>query len=376
MANLKRLWAIWVGSCGLALAAAAGALYSIWGLDLTLRWLLATGGLLVYQLAYLRRYLDENRDIDTGNLHQHLGPANWLTVIRGALLTFVAGFLLVPRPEGWLAWVPALLYLGAMLIDYVDGYAARVSGVVTRLGSRMDMHFDGHGYMIGGLLLVVWGQAPVWYLLVALARPLYVLGEKYLAWRNQPLRPLYPNPFRRPLSGAQMGFTTALMFPVFTPPGTTIAATLYMLPFLANFLLDWLWVSGTLPESFMVPGRRRARWLKIARAWIPLLLRAGLVVLLAVRMQQPVFVGLSKWFSDLLHSAAILAALTGSAGRVIAVAMMLFSGFYLRTNAGDLLSWCILLVSLGLFFGGTGRFSLWTPENWLIYRIAGEKAES
>jgi CDP-diacylglycerol---glycerol-3-phosphate 3-phosphatidyltransferase len=72
-----------------------------------------------------------------------------------------------------------------MLIDYVDGYAARRSGMTSQLGSRLDMHIDVHGYLIGGFLLALWGQVPIWYLAVPMARPLYVLGEWVLNRQNR-----------------------------------------------------------------------------------------------------------------------------------------------------------------------------------------------
>jgi CDP-diacylglycerol---glycerol-3-phosphate 3-phosphatidyltransferase len=374
MANLRRSWSIWFGVCIVGSAVAAATLSQIWGWNLSLRWLIPAGGLLLYQLLYLYRFLGENRNLASGVLYDRLGPGNWLTIFRGASLAMVAGFLLIPQPEGWVAWMPAVLYLAAMLIDYVDGYAARISNTVTRLGSRLDMHFDVHGYIIGGLLIVLWGQAPVWYLLVALARPLYVVGEWLYAKQQKNLRPLYPNPFRRALSGAQMGFTAVLLFPLFKPPATTIAAALYMLPFLTTFLLDWLWVSGVLPESFVQLGERRTRLLRFTKEIFPLLLRTVLIGLLIMRAEQPGAAGTMAGLFTVLHAVAILAFLTGSAGRMFAVGVMLLSGLYLRIGAGDLLAWGMLFTSLGLFFSGTGRFSLWTPEDWLIYYVAGEKA--
>jgi CDP-diacylglycerol---glycerol-3-phosphate 3-phosphatidyltransferase len=375
MTKLRRAWTIWIVIGISGLSAAAWGLSSLWGTQYALRWLISSGAVFIYQAIYLYRCLDENRD-SSGRLFPHLGPANWLTVGRGALLALVAGFLFVPRPEGWLEWVPAGLYLTAMLIDYADGYMARISGIVTRLGSRLDMHFDVHGYLIGGILAVAWGQAPVWYLLVALARPFYVLGEWILAHRGQTPRALYPNPFRRVMSAAQMGFTAVLIFPVFTPPGTIIAATVYMLPFLTNFLLDWLWVSGVLPDAFIHSTLWRSRWVHTTRTLFPLIMRVVLSGFLFARALGPGLDGPSLVFIQILHGLLILAILTGTVGRVFAVGAMLLSGFYLREVAADWLAWGILFTAFGVFFGGTGRFSLWTPEDWLIYRIAGEKKQA
>jgi hypothetical protein len=101
-----------------------------------------------------------------------------------------------------------------------------------------------------------------------------------------------------------------------------------------------------------------------------------LVILLIARILQPGLPGIYAGLIYLVHGLAVIAVLTGSLGRVIAVGVMLVSGLYLQINTGDLLSWGLLLTSLSLFFSGTGRFSLWKPEDWLIYHIAGEKSKS
>ena len=86
------------------------------------------------------------------------------------------------------------------------------------------------------LLLIQYGQAPVWYILVGLARYLFVFG----LWLRQKMGltnyPLPPNRIRRGLAGSQMGFIAVILLPVFTPPATLVAATLFMTPFSIAFL--------------------------------------------------------------------------------------------------------------------------------------------
>lgn len=70
--------------------------------------------------------------------------------------------------------------------------------------------------------------------------------------------------------------------------------------------------------------------------------------------------------------AGLAAVGAGAAGRAASLGMAILSGFILRANPGDVLYWAILFAGIGLFLAGTGRYSLWKPEDWLIYHRAGE----
>jgi hypothetical protein len=52
--------------------------------------------------------------------------------------------------------------------------------------------------------------------------------------------------------------------------------------------------------------------------------------------------------------------------------VMLMCGFVLRSSVSEGLYWAILLSGTGVLLAGTGRYSLWKPEEWLITHKAGE----
>jgi CDP-diacylglycerol---glycerol-3-phosphate 3-phosphatidyltransferase len=96
-------------------------------------------------------------------------------------------------PNRKISWpgLPAIIFTLAIAADFFDGFAARVSNHVTRLGEALDMKLDGVGVLIAIILAVQYGSLPAWYLLVASARYLY-LGGIYI--REKKAYPVYELP--------------------------------------------------------------------------------------------------------------------------------------------------------------------------------------
>jgi CDP-diacylglycerol---glycerol-3-phosphate 3-phosphatidyltransferase len=335
-------------------------------------WLLIAGGMAMQLFLFLWQHLDDNRSQAAGgNLFASLGPANQVTIARAVLTGALAGFLPGPWPQGWLAWVPGGLYLLVAVLDFVDGFLARVTGRTTRLGELLDMKWDGAGVLIGAALAVRYEQAPVWFLLVALARFIFLLGEWLLRRRGVTLFELDPSMVRRALAGMQMGFIGVVLLPVFTPPATQVASTLFMLPFLIHFTRDFLWVSGRIgPQA---GGRQSgSRWKGQVWAWLPIGLRLSQVLLLALMLAEQARAGFSMPGVTVIAALALPAIMIGVTGRLVALVVLLMTGFALQTSPLHWLYWAVLLNSTLLFIIGTGRFSLWKPEEWLIHHRAGE----
>ena len=135
-----------------------------------------------------------------------------------------------------MGWAAGGLYTGAILIDYMDGIAARLTQHPSHLGAWLDTNFDALGILIAPALGIWWGQLPPWYLLVALAYYLFIGGIWLRNRRRLHVYDLPPSAIRRPLAGIQMGFISAILWPVLAPPLTWWAATLVMIPFVAGFL--------------------------------------------------------------------------------------------------------------------------------------------
>ncbi len=373
MHRLRAEWAGYVLASLAFITAAYLILRQDWGINYAARWLVVVLGLAAYQFVFLWRHLGDNRPVDSPHLLTGIGLANWVTMARGIFNAALAGFLLGPWPAGWLAWAPGTLYLVSALMDFADGYVARVTGRVTVLGEVLDMKWDGVGLLLATALSVLYGQAPVPYLLVGLARYLYLYGIWQRKKRDLPVYDLLPSRIRRPFAGMQMGVVAAILLPVYGPPATWVATLIFTLPFLLNFLRDWLTVSGQIRPTVRRDGSSGSIWQRRLQEYLPLVMRAGLVVLLIDLIIYQVRLAASAPGIILVALLALWALLLGAAGRLFSLAVLLMTGFSLQVTPLEWRYWVILLFSITLMMVGTGRFSLWKPEDWLIYKRAGER---
>jgi CDP-diacylglycerol--glycerol-3-phosphate 3-phosphatidyltransferase len=261
--KLRRRW-LWLAiGWGTAVSLFYFWLRHIWQIELANRWLGLTLLPLLYCLWVVGRHLAENRRAGETAVLPTFGWGNRLTLLRGLAISMVAGFLFSPWPEGWLAWLPMLLYTAADVADYLDGYLARITNHATRLGERLDMEYDGLGMLVVSLLAVWYGQLPWWYLILGLARYLFVFGLWWREMRGLPAHNLPPSVHRRVFAGFQMGFMSAVLWPIVPPAFATIAGTIFAIPTALGFLRDWFLVTGRLdPQADAY--RRMQRWLYVA----------------------------------------------------------------------------------------------------------------
>jgi CDP-diacylglycerol--glycerol-3-phosphate 3-phosphatidyltransferase len=178
-----------------------------------------------------------------------------------------------------------------------------------------------------------------------------------------------------------MGFIAVVLLPVFSPPATRVAAVLFMLPFLLHFGRDFLWVSGVLRPAAAqsaVRGPRAAGDLegtrRALRFVLPIMLRGVLAALLLVVLVQQIDSGDISLGVMIVVGMALPGVLLGAAGRILALAVLLMSGFSLQSAPANLVYWLLLLVSTLMFISGTGKYSLWKPEEWLIHHRPGEES--
>jgi CDP-diacylglycerol--glycerol-3-phosphate 3-phosphatidyltransferase len=179
-----------------------------------------------------------------------LGPATHVTLLRGLLVSLVAGFAPF-APVGALGWLPALLYGTAALCDRWDGRIARRRGEATPFGARLDEAMDALGLLMAPLVAVVWNRLPPWYLLLGAAYYLFHAG----LWLRRRLKlPVHLDrvtrrPSTRIFAGLQMVLVSVALAPLLPPSVTTVAATLLMIPTLLFFARDWFILIGWLEPS-------------------------------------------------------------------------------------------------------------------------------
>jgi CDP-diacylglycerol---glycerol-3-phosphate 3-phosphatidyltransferase len=374
LTRLRLQWVLFTLAAGTFIWLTFEILIVAWYPGYAGRWMVQAAVLSIFPLVVLWRGLPDNRRPGETYLVPTLGAGNLLTAIRGILIAALAGFLFLPRPIGWIGWIPGVLYTVAALADLFDGYLARKFHQATRLGEILDMSFDGLGVLVGSFLLVQYGQAPGVYLLVGLARYLFLFGSWIRRRAGKPVFELAESRARRPLAGAQMGFIAVTLFPVFSPPGITLAAALFALPFLVSFLLDWLVVSGVLnsaPSKVIIGIHTRGKSFNtFLLRWMPVTLRflaTGLLVIWLLSANRPIMpmVGFLAGLGGIMVAA-------GAAGRLAALMVLFSLGIHTGSSSLGLIEVCLLIVAIAIFFMGSGAYSIWVPERQLISRRLGD----
>lgn len=341
-----------------------------WLSRFALTWLAFALAACLYQWWFVWRNIAQNRPNEGGALYSSLGWANEITILRGYLFAILAGFIFLPPPPGVLAWAPGILYLAAVCMDFLDGYLARVTRMTSVLGSMMDMEWDSLGMLIAVSVGIFSGQIHASYFILAIARFVFIFGIDWRVKKGLPVYTLDESMIRRALAGMQMGFVAVVLLPVFNSTVTQIASIGFMLPSLVHFWRDWLWVSGGLRQGDQKASLTKNRVLYIV---FPLVLRGLLVLLLGIFICIDLNDGQVRHVAALVITSIALPALVlGLAGRITALGILLMLGFLLRADINQPVYWLILFCSALVMISGTGPYSLWSPENWLIYHRAGE----
>lgn len=257
------------------------------------------------------------------------------------------------------------LYTAAVLVDAVDGVLARLTNHATRLGEILDMCFDGLGMLAATALIVQYGQAPAWYILIGLARYLFLFG----IWLRERLGKInYPMPAsvrRRWMAAVQMGFVSVILWPVFSPPETHVIAIFFGLPLLIGFVWDWLYVSGVIT---LETPQRYAVIKDFILKWVPVGLRFGVLIFTIptlISAIEPTPFMLLMWINLTL-------VLAGAAGRTAAIAGLISLGLHPMKAALSPIELLRGILYAMILLLGSGAFSLWKPEDRLIYRKLGE----
>jgi CDP-diacylglycerol--glycerol-3-phosphate 3-phosphatidyltransferase len=395
LSPLRRQWLLVAAVYAAGLLAGYTLLQGGAGAQQALQWLALATTAMAIQLGILWFALPYNRrqgyslaaTQDTG-LVPSLGYANGITLLRGLLACMLAGFLFSPLPDGWLAWAPALLYTADRLVDFADGYVARITRSETKLGEILDIEFDGLGILIAIALGIQYGKLPPWYLLLGLARQLFVLGMWLLRRAGKPVYDLAPSEHRRMIAGFQTGFITVVLWPLWPPTVTLLAAYLMAIPLFFSFGRDWLVVSGVIDASSPGYWRSRAQAKLWIEGWLPLAARlcaAGL----ALPILWQAAPSLAPWQAGigdlgipgstfvfglliLLGLLAVGAVFLGAAARVGALVLAAIAALHIAATG---LQWegnaLLLICAIIVVHLGPGKWALWRPEEPLLRAKAG-----
>jgi len=364
--SLHRRWYVYAMICLTATLLGLAGLRGSAGRLAAERWSFTTILLMVIILSLSWRGLGSNLRPDETRLLPVLGAGNVVTLGRGVLIALLSGFLMFEKPDGWLGWVPGLLYFIAILGDLLDGTLARLSKMPTRLGEFLDMEFDSLGVLVAASLTIHYQQTPPWYILVGLARYLFIVGILIRKRSGLKSAQLLPSIRRRLLAGSQMGLMAFLLLPIFSPPATYWVATAFGLPFLAGFIWDWFYTIQWIHENEenAIVERRITNWAGFLLRWI-----ATGLWLYSLFIQQSAFD--AKSWMVVLQWVVGLTIAAGVFGRVGAFLGLMTLGFIQTFTPLSGTGYLLIFIYSGILFLGTGPFSLFSPEEQLInHRIA------
>lgn len=169
--------------------------------------------------------------------------ANMVTGIRGVLVSGLVGFVVIPSPTGLIAWLPAVVFATAGLLDGIDGRLARVRGETSEFGARFDTEADSFMMLVGAGLVVSRGLAPVAFLAVGLARYVYVAGLEFRRLRGRSIGNGDNRTINRIIFAITVLSIWIALLPVVEQAMTIPLLSLVAIPFLLNFVRSWLVVT-------------------------------------------------------------------------------------------------------------------------------------
>lgn len=104
---------------------------------------------------------------------------NFLTLFRIAVIPVLVVILLSPSKTA--AFLASLLFALASTTDWLDGYIARRMGIVTIFGKFLDPIADKLIVAAALIMIIPYGRAPAWMVLVILSREIIITGLRGIA---------------------------------------------------------------------------------------------------------------------------------------------------------------------------------------------------
>ena len=166
------------------------------------------------------------------------GHANQLTTARAVAVALVAG--VIGESGAPLAAAAAGAAAFVVLLDGVDGWAARRSRMASNFGARFDMEIDALLIMVLTVLAWQYGKAGAWVMLSGLLRYLFLAAGWLWPWLA---RPLPASRRRQSICVAQVVTLIVIVAPAITPPASAALAAGALVILCYSFLVDtmYLW---------------------------------------------------------------------------------------------------------------------------------------
>jgi phosphatidylglycerophosphate synthase len=176
-----------------------------------------------------------------GHQHPHprFGAANAVTTGRVGLVALIGALAVVEADMPGLWLVVALASVGAML-DGVDGWLARRTGVASAFGARFDMETDALLILVLSILVWQHGKAGAWVLGCGLMRYGFVAAGRVFPWLARPLRSTLRG---KTVAVVQIAGLIVAVAPSTPLPYSAIVAAVTLAALVWSFSVDMLWLA-------------------------------------------------------------------------------------------------------------------------------------
>lgn len=155
-----------------------------------------------------------------GHPFTRLGPANEVTFVRAMLVGLLAGCIGEP-PAPRLAATAVIAATVAAVLDGVDGWLARRSGMASTFGARVDVETDALLILVMSVLVWRHDKAGPWVLASGIMRYAFVAAGWLLPWMAGPLTPTRRGKTTAILQVVAFG---AALAPIVRPPVSAVVA--------------------------------------------------------------------------------------------------------------------------------------------------------
>lgn len=113
-----------------------------------------------------------------------MNTPNKLTVGRMILVPFMVLFLLTDLGGEANCYISLVIFAGASITDWFDGYLARKHHLVTNFGKFMDPLADKLLVCSAMICMIELGRLPAWIVIIIIAREFIISGFRLIAAEN------------------------------------------------------------------------------------------------------------------------------------------------------------------------------------------------
>jgi phosphatidylglycerophosphate synthase len=178
--------------------------------------------------------------------HRRFGVANAVTLIRAAVDALMVGVVAEMTLGGslvtdaTLSWILVATATTALVLDGVDGWAARRTGMASEFGARFDMETDALFLLMLSLLVNATGKVGIWVLASGLMRYGFVLAAWSWPWlAGQPP----PRRRRKVIYAVQVSVLIAALVPALTADAAHAVCLLGLALLGCSFGVDCVWLA-------------------------------------------------------------------------------------------------------------------------------------